>query len=571
MKISTWSSIWTKVDRLKIPQSITTGILSLSTAFFAALPSYSAEQIVLNYGPLEWYLSVGDLQAFAENGTVSDQLGFYLKFLTPEGQQNFRQVLTSPLETQAALEEGLPGEVEVGPVAISKFFSSPMGRGMIADLGKILQTDSRFNGGSSIRSALVLSSADPEGMTLLNFLKKFPTRQLRVNANQILSLRNSLENLIKTTDAVVAEIESKADVEIKSELDIDYEQLPDIREPGERQFTTKKIELVDEERDRRFYVNLYIPEQPKSEKLPILIISHGLASQPEDFNRAGAIFASHGFFVAIPQHPGSDLQHLQNLLTGREFEVFERLEFINRPLDIQFIIDELEKRNSSEFGDRLNLDAIGVGGHSFGGYTSLALAGATIDFTALEQHCQKILGSADIALRLQCRALSLKPEEYEAQSLHDPRVKAVYVLNPVSRLFGQSGMEKIDIPVLIAGGDSDPVTPLISEQVQPFTWLTTPHKYLCLLYGSSHTEQLTKLTMSLVPQVGELVEPDPQIVGTYVRALAVAFFKVHLLNDTSYQPYLTASYSDSITVDPYTVKLIHSFTPEELELILNNE
>jgi predicted dienelactone hydrolase len=265
------------------------------------------------------------------------------------------------------------------------------------------------------------------------------------------------------------------------------------------------------------------------------------------------------------------LQHLQNLLTGREFEVFERLEFINRPLDIQFIIDELEKRNSSEFGDRLNLDAIGVGGHSFGGYTSLALAGATIDFTALEQHCQKILGSADIALRLQCRALSLKPEEYEAQSLHDPRVKAVYVLNPVSRLFGQSGMEKIDIPVLIAGGDSDPVTPLISEQVQPFTWLTTPHKYLCLLYGSSHTEQLTKLTMSLVPQVGELVEPDPQIVGTYVRALAVAFFKVHLLNDTSYQPYLTASYSDSITVDPYTVKLIHSFTPEELELILNNE
>lgn len=398
-------------------------------------------------------------------------------------------------------------------------------------------------------------------MTLLNFLKTFPTRQLRVNSNRIFDVRKSVENLIVTTDAVVAEIERKAEEEIQSEPDIDYDRLPDIREPGERAFTTKQIELVDRDRDRRFYVDLYIPEHQKNEKLPILIISHGLASHPEHFTRGGSILASHEFFVAIPQHPGSDLQHLQALLTGREFEVFERLEFINRPLDIQFLIDELERRNASEFGDRLNLEAIGVGGHSFGGYTALALAGATIDFTILEQQCQQILGAADIALRLQCRALSLKPEEYEAQTLHDLRVKAIYILNPVSRLFGRSGMEKIDIPVLIAGGDSDPVTPLISEQVQPFTWLTTPHKYLCLLYGSSHTEQLTKLTMSLVPQVGELVEPDPQIVGTYIRALAVAFFNVHLLNKDSYQPYLTAAYSHSITVFPYTLNLIHSFTP----------
>jgi len=71
--------------------------------------------------------------------------------------------LTSPLEAEAALEEGLPGEIKVSPLSMSKFFSSPMGRGMITDLGKILQTDSRFNGGSSIRSALVLSAASPEG------------------------------------------------------------------------------------------------------------------------------------------------------------------------------------------------------------------------------------------------------------------------------------------------------------------------------------------------------------------------------------------------------------------------
>lgn len=46
------------------------------------------------------------------------------------------------------------------------------------------------------------------------------------------------------------------------------------------------------------------------------------------------------------------------------------------------MIDELERRNPSQFEGRLDLQNVGVPGHSFGGYGALAVAGAVIDFQA---------------------------------------------------------------------------------------------------------------------------------------------------------------------------------------------
>ena len=50
---------------------------------------------------------------------------------------------------------------------------------------------------------------------------------------------------------------------------------------------------------------------------------------------------------------------------------------INRPRDVSFAIDELERlnREASPWQHRLDLDHIGVAGHSFGAFTTLACAG----------------------------------------------------------------------------------------------------------------------------------------------------------------------------------------------------
>ena len=54
---------------------------------------------------------------------------------------------------------------------------------------------------------------------------------------------------------------------------------------------------------------------------------------------------------------------------------------INRPEDIRYILDHLAdlETQSPELDGMLDLKKIGVAGHSFGAYTTLAVAGATVN------------------------------------------------------------------------------------------------------------------------------------------------------------------------------------------------
>ena len=53
---------------------------------------------------------------------------------------------------------------------------------------------------------------------------------------------------------------------------------------------------------------------------------------------------------------------------------------VNRPLDVTFAIDQLEVLNRSEgpLQGRLDLNRVGAAGHSFGAYTTLAVAGEVL-------------------------------------------------------------------------------------------------------------------------------------------------------------------------------------------------
>jgi predicted dienelactone hydrolase len=51
---------------------------------------------------------------------------------------------------------------------------------------------------------------------------------------------------------------------------------------------------------------------------------------------------------------------------------------------------------------------------------------------------------------------------------------AVFGVNPVNRsIFGEKGLSKISIPVLLASGSYDPAANPIFEQAISFTWLKT--------------------------------------------------------------------------------------------------
>lgn len=525
--------------------------LSMLAALLTAIPVRAADKVSFIYGPLLNSFQVSSLADFAKTGAVDSDLSFYFTIakVNAEGKQKFREALTAP--------------VKIDPILLSRFFYSEMGEAVLTRFGQYFQIPYQGNGMYALRSALILSAFDPQGLTLLSFIQKYPTN-LYIDVGQSLKAFDYLQQMIKATNFFTTKMAQFAAQEATGKI-VDFSAIPDIRQPGSYTTRQQRWVLQDMSRDRQLYTIVVQPEQI-GEKTPVVIISHGLGARPEDFVERAQHLASYGFVVVMPQHPGSDHEQVQKLKQGLSRSYFLTNEFIDRPRDISFVIDELERRNQSEFGGRLNLQSVGVAGHSFGGYTVLAVAGATIDFANLQAECDRPFAYQNISLLLQCQALSLPRQAY---NFRDHRVNAVLAANPVNySIFGSKGLSQIQIPVFIVGGNYDVATPAAFEQARTFPLLGSSVKYLALAEGQAHVN-LAKLDDGLVRMLDSipgLTLADPALIGENIEALSLAFFATHTVGNTAYQPYLQASYMNYLNQDQkFKFYLITATSNEAME------
>ncbi len=224
-------------------------------------------------------------------------------------------------------------------------------------------------------------------------------------------------------------------------------------------------------------------------------------------------------------------------------------DFLDRPKDISFTIDELERRNAAEFGGQLDLQNVGVAGHSFGGYGVLAVAGATYDFDFLQQQCDRPFGYLDTSLLMQCRVLAFPRQAY---NFRDPRVKAVFALNPVNyAVFGSKGLGQITIPAILVGGSDDPATPTVLEQAQSFPLLGSSTKYLALAEGQAHIN-LANLDAGMTHAIDSIKGLDlasPYVLENYGDAFLLAFFETYIAGNSTYQQYMQPAYAEYLSRD----------------------
>ncbi|MGA9377229.1 MAG: alpha/beta hydrolase [Phormidium sp.] len=533
MKIRRIFTSCQQLSNIKSLRVLTLGILS---ALLTALPGKAAENIYFQYGPIVRSLPVRSLENFAKTGEIDEDLKFYF------------QVAKANDETKNKFRELLVKRLEFPPFEVSQFFNSELGFGILERLGQYVQIPKRNNGKVALRAGIVLAAFDSQGFTLLNFLKKLPV-DMSVDVASALKGFQTLERVVEATNFFTQKMSAFSAQESKTATSVDFANLPDLRQPGRFEVQEQRWVLKDANRNRQFYVLVYQPQKSGSGKTPVLIMSHGLGSKPEDFAKRAKHLASYGFFVAVPQHPGSDTQQVQDLKDGLSRYYFLTNEFINRPRDISFVIDELERRNQRSFGGRLDLQSVGVAGHSFGGYTVLALAGATIDFKFLQKECDRPFGHLNTSLLLQCRALQLPQQEY---NFRDPRVKAVFAANPVNyAIFGAKGLNQVSVPVFLVGGSDDPATPVVFEQTQSFPLLSSPVKYLALAEGQAHIN-LANLDVGMTQTINSIQGislASPFLLQSYADAMLLAFFKTHLVGDSAYQPYMQSAYAEYLSQD----------------------
>jgi predicted dienelactone hydrolase len=520
----------------------------------------AAERIYASYSALELSISVNTLENYAKTGVINEDLAAYQQYL--------------PLQQLPELRRILLERVKVSPVVLSQLLYTPQGEFLLHRLAQVIKTSQPEL--DTLRSALILASAESGGLTLLNVLRKYPSSTIRLDVAETLEIATELEKLVNQTHQAIAVVSQESKIEAATISQPNFSQLPNLKVPGKFKSQKYTLKFFDSRRNRLLLTDVYIPNVHNA--APVIVISHGLGLDSSNFQYLATHLASYGFAVVVPNHPGSDAKQLHSLLNGRANEIAEPSEFKDRPMDITYILNELEKDNQSDsrFKGLLNLQQVGVFGQSLGGYTALALAGAKINFEQLKQDCQPaaLQKTWNMSLLLQCRALELNiSKSGKDYNLRDERVKAAIAVNPItSSIFGKAGLSQIKTPVMIVSSSDDTVAPALSEQILPFSGFANSQKYLVMLVGGTHFSAIGNGNPAnqQVALPADMIGDAPQA-RRYINVLSLPFFQTYVAGRPQYTPYLNAAYTQSISSKSLGLSLVKSLNTTELAQLLDRK
>lgn len=291
--------------------------------------------------------------------------------------------------------------------------------------------------------------------------------------------------------------------------------------PGPFAIKTMSLDWNDAARDRDVPVRIYYPDTPDG-KFPVIIFSHGVGGTRDGYAYLGEYWAGFGYVCVHIQHVGSDNAIWRGLppdeVTGamrRAVSLPENV--LNRPLDVKFAIDQLEQLNEDDpvFKDRLDLDHIGMAGHSFGAYTTLAVAGEI--FT--NSRGKKV-------------------------QWPDPRVKAAIAMSesaPRNPDDWDQAFSKIHIPMMHMTGTNDQ-SPIdkssFADRRVPFDHIPpAADQYLIVLQGGDHMvfSGRTQAGTAMAGTGNPAMDPTFQVL---IQQSTTAFWDAYLKSDPKAQKWL---------------------------------
>lgn len=299
------------------------------------------------------------------------------------------------------------------------------------------------------------------------------------------------------------------------------------RTPGPSQVEVVAIEWTDSIRQREVPVKIYYPKS--GGRCPVIIMSHGLGGSRDGYEYLGRHWASHGYIAVHPQHKGSDdavWKGGQNPRESMQKAAGNLANAVNRPKDVSFVIDRLEKLDAEDgpLHGRLDTGRVGMAGHSFGAYTTLAVAG---------QAFPGLLG--------------------QTFTLADRRVRAAVPMSapvPKQRDKLDQAFGPIKIPCLHMTGtlDDSPVGETkAAERRLPFDHMHLADQYLVTFTGGDHmvfSGRPRRTEAMVAPGWQGSGEKDP-LFQELIRTVTVAFWDAYLRNDTQAQRWLTGGGCES--------------------------
>lgn len=214
---------------------------------------------------------------------------------------------------------------------------------------------------------------------------------------------------------------------------------------------------LDTTRGRILVTEIWYPKVANSQKSPLVIFSHGTGGNRLACQWFCEGLAAKGFIVAAVDHYGNTFT---NPIPKEFVAIWER------PQDISFVLTKL--LNDNEVADKINQQKIYAAGFSIGGYTSLALAGAKLNWDNIIKFIHTPQGLREVNIPEMPGMIKMFEQDSITNSfkkcppLIDKRIKAVFAMAPAA---GQGFSSKrqfkdIAVPVFIVGVAADSIAPI---------------------------------------------------------------------------------------------------------------
>jgi predicted dienelactone hydrolase len=208
---------------------------------------------------------------------------------------------------------------------------------------------------------------------------------------------------------------------------------------------------------------------------PLIVFSHGFGGSKDGFATIARHWAGHGYVVIQPTHAdGLGRQDRDRnaagvrpgrlgaggLLAGLN----DPTRITNRVADLVLILDSLAEigKTTPALEGRIDAKRVGVGGHSFGAYTTMLIAGVTVD-----------LGGE------------------QGRSFRDPRVTCILPISAQGT--GQQGLTEgswagLTIPMMTITGTRDRGVggQDVEWRTEPYRFSPPGSKYLVVIDGANH-------------------------------------------------------------------------------------
>lgn len=259
--------------------------------------------------------------------------------------------------------------------------------------------------------------------------------------------------------------------------------------------------------------------------MPVMVFSHGNGGIRQQNYFMTEHWASHGWTVVSPEHDGNTLS--DGTAINVEAAVY-------RPQDIRAVLDRLEQLDDDHpLAGRLSDDIV-MSGHSFGGYTTLANAGASYAVDELLDKCEQGTVNQDY-----CDTFTTGDRiDLFRGGFLDERIDLAIPLAPAGNLIFSDGLQDLTVPTMLFTAGRDQTLPNDEEGDPIWRKMVGPEHRRLNLPEAGHFTFSNMCDFGFADDQPRLANDgcsddfvDPARAYTLVNTYGLAFARYHLFDD----------------------------------------